>query len=445
MRGSDGFLNTEFNLRAVKNKISAILTDGSQRLLRLIYRPQTCVIGVYPHAGGLVLAEVEIADKLYQLKQLINDDSDTAKEFSRFLTHFSAADDSEKILELVRAIKSRLVAEGWDSVPLAFCLPKDIGVRYTFDAPLDLAGMELREAMHWLIELQLIDDKIYLGEINSCASRSAHDDNSCEVIAVSRQILEQINATFNKLDLNLIAITSYPAGGGELSAAVKSAVLTAMSPIINPHGTPEEIISPAIFAALATDKSVAGQLSFEGKAVREISQKQLAISVVAIVTALFLLAAASDVVELYQMRQHARVNEEHLAQKMSELPEQAIYDELRAGIARREEILQPLMQQSLSWYGMLVQLGTCNVVGVHLINIMPDSTSVDVSEKSESTAMPIILTGVAASYDNLVEYMDNLKGLELLAEGSELIESNVVRHDSNLREELNFRLRVRLE
>lgn len=300
-------------------------------------------------------------------------------------------------------IAARLYAEGWESLPRVYAVPKNEQFACLITLPPDMDAAEQREAAYWELADRLERESLDIDSF-AVASAGCKDTQTVWAAAVSREYLEQVTAAFQAAEIPLDEIIACPDQGGGLVMDDRTAGVFhfAGRTISCPAGEayPDDAgFGQAMGAALCYADGVLsgekrlGWLLNPARPVERWNYRFLAAVLVAGVFLLLCLWTGWDAWQLYSARQEAFQYRQELAQRMPQQKKMAALEQVRQLTEQKEQALASLSKENIPWRSVLIHFGTVTVDGVWLNHLEMKGKDV------------LQVDGYAVSYDAVADFI----------------------------------------
>lgn len=288
--------------------------------------------------------------------------------------------------------------KGWQKLPLLFMVPESESISYALNLPPGLTDTQQQEAAYWEFDDKLLARGLSAENFACICSHSG--EGKCTITGVRKGYLEEVEDAFVQAELRLADMVS------------------------------------AVYGTLNYLKSSKREhLGFKSRKGTELDKGRLLTCWFGLWLMVGLVLLAVDVYHYQQASSLAAASHNELLLMDTEQQEMNKLEAWKEDIIRREQQLQILSRQRVSWYSLLVHLGTDTTQGVIVTNI---SLSDD--------GRQLNLAGQAVSYECLTEFMSRCEeDGEYFVGGVTLENSTIVRGRENEPDRVNFSLAVNWE
>jgi len=303
--------------------------------------------------------------------------------------------------EIIGQAALEIARKGWHKIPVLFVLPEEEILGYALQLPADLNMEEQQEAAYWEFDDKLLARGLSAENFACICQPMEINGGQCTIMGVRHGYLQEVEQAFVQAELSPADIIP-PTGGAQ------NAVLSYLR-----NG----------------QRETAGFKHRRGErlAIRHILSAWL--GMLALACSLLLVF---DICHYKQNQSRALAQEQELMRLSAEQSEMEIIEARAAAIDTREKLLMDISRQGISWYSLLVHLGTNTTEGVNL-------TALHLSADGGQ----LFLEGQAVSYDALAEFLGQLEAdRDVFAQGVKLDNALWVKGQAGTSGRLNFSVSV---
>ena len=367
---------------------------GAGRLKELFYRADSEFVVVVPGAGGeWILQRFACAGGLWQLVE----ESKASPAWEIFSPQGGTITPGD-LVEMAGLAATEIQRKGWQEISLLFMVPEHESISYALNLPPGLTDTQQQEAAYWEFDDKLLARGLSADNFACICSPSA--EGTCAITGVRKGYLEEVEQAFAKAELRLTDMV--PSSCGALNYL---------------------------------QSSQRERLGFKGRKGRELVKERLLACWFGLWLVVGLVWLAADIYHYEQARTLAAVSHNELLQMAAERQEMDRLEARKEDIVKREQQLQLLSGQRVSWYSLLVHLGTDTASGVII-------TDISLSDDGQQLKMG----GRAASYDCLADFMSRCEeDGDYFTGGVTLENSIMVKGRGNEPDKVKFSLAVNWE
>lgn len=345
-----------------------------ERLMAWLQGGFSQVVGIYPGREKLYFLEIRRKDADWQAVRLAEERLPRAQEAGTQTALGGApfpgpGEQSDRFRLWAEGVKMGLAREGWEKLPLALCLPDELGFSCLTALPLGMEGEELREAARWELEAKLLEEEpgTVLSEMCWDFAPLGSAGQNYLLTAVQKSLVDSVRHQFQARGLELVHMTLPMPELQSIRAEKGSLWLGGVHVEMAPSAQllPPDALRPVFYAAAGAvglgGRNWPGAL---GEQVKDTwNYKGIALSWLTAVSCALIGVLAFDMYTLYA----ARTAREQARQELAELSEarqqMELVESVRQATEHKEGQLTELSAQSLPWYSLLVHFGGITVPG----------------------------------------------------------------------------------